>query len=297
MTAVAEPQPDLIAQGLVEDMPEEDYHAHPALSSTGLRQISPPSCPARFKHLREHPEDKPALSYGKAAHAHVLGTGPELVVIDADSRRKNATKDQIAEIQARGAIDLLPPEMDRIKAMADRLRNHPVAGRYLTSPNGRTELSGFWRDERSRVDMRVRWDLLFTPPGQAAIVVDYKTTAGRADEESVAKAVEKFGYHQQGAHYTAAVPALGLAHDARFVLIVQEKEPPFLVSVFELGGLWLAIGENRNQYAADLYARCVERNEWPDYTGDRVRDLRVLPWVERNHDSALERGVFDLDNE
>lgn len=296
MTAVL-PDPDLFSPGIVPDMPEDDYHAHPALSSTGLRRLSPPSCPARFKFLQDNPETSKAFDLGKAAHALALGTGPELVVLGEEGRKSNKGKALAAEAIASGGIALLPHEMETVSAMSDALREHPIAGRFINSPHARKEHSGFWRDQATGIPMRCRWDMLFTPPGDVPIVVDLKTSAGTVDGDTFAKAVEKYGYHQQGDHYTKGADGCGLGRDARFIIIAQEKKAPYLVSVFELGAMWLVIGESRNQYATKLYQRCVERNDWPDYTGGRVQELIMPPWIERNHDAALERGVFDLEPE
>ena len=52
---------------VVENMPEAEYHAHPALSSTGARRLLPPSCPALFAYEREHPpQPKAAFEHGRA---------------------------------------------------------------------------------------------------------------------------------------------------------------------------------------------------------------------------------------
>ena len=61
-------------QGIVHNVPEADYHSHPALSSTQARQIL--DSPAKYDYAKTHPQPhKDAFDLGTAVHTKVLGTG------------------------------------------------------------------------------------------------------------------------------------------------------------------------------------------------------------------------------
>jgi hypothetical protein len=123
----------------VYDIPEDAYHRDPvpggSLSASGAKKLLPPSCPALFHHELRNPEPpKRVFELGSAAHKLVLGSGPELVRIDADEWRTNAVKAEVAAARDRGAIPLKPAAYDAVHQMAAALRSHP--SRRRCSPRG-----------------------------------------------------------------------------------------------------------------------------------------------------------------
>jgi hypothetical protein len=168
--------------------------------------------------------------------------------------------------------------------MAKAVAEHPFAGRLFTG--GRAEQALVWRDDESGVWMRALLDYLpDAVPGRRLIVPDYKTTAS-ADPESCGRALARWWYAQQAAHYLAGVEALGLAPDgAAFVFVFQEKTPPYLVTVAAPDMAAVRIGEARNRAALDVYRECVAAGHWPGYS-DGVAIVSLPPWIERTY--ALE---------
>ena len=127
--------------------------------------------------------------------------------------------------------------------------------------------------------------LLCRVEGRRLIVADYKTTAS-ADPAALSKSMHTYGYHQQGAWYLDAVTALGLTGglEPAFVLIFQEKTPPYLVTVVQPDPVALRIARERNAVALDTYRRCVTTGHWPGYA-DGVISLALPPWAEREHET------------
>jgi hypothetical protein len=283
MTIVTEPG--------VYDMPAEEYHAHPALSSTGARRLMPPSCPALFRHEQLRPDTR-AFDLGHAAHKLVLGSGAELVVIDADNYRTKAAQTAQKEAHAEGKTPLLTAEHEQVLAMAEVIRSHPVASKLLDPARGKAEQSLFWQDTKSGVDCRARLDFLPDPGPGRMLVPDYKTTVS-AEPEAIAKAVHKYGYHQQDDWYTDAVYANNLAERVAFLFIFQQKTAPYPVTVVELSQdfkLWASILNNK---ARDIYRRCVERNVWPAYS-DEVELVALPAYAEKQYEAARMRGDFEI---
>ncbi len=282
-TAPAAASPAPLPPGVYDQLPAEDYHRQPALSSSGARKLLPPSCPALFRYEQLHGRPpKRVFDLGHAAHALVLGCGPELVEVDATDWRTNKAKAEAAEARERGAVPLLPDEYAEIRAMAAALRSHPVASALFNPERGRPEVSLFWRDEESGVDRRARLDWLPDPGPGRMLVPDYKSTRC-ADPGSLSKPVYDYGYHQQSAWYLDAVAALELAGDGAFVFVMQEKTAPYLVSVIELDVVALRVGAEMNRRAIDLYADCVRRGVWPGYSGE-VELVPLPAWVERAYE-------------
>jgi hypothetical protein len=52
------------------------------------------------------------------------------------------------------------------------------------------------------------------------------------------------------------------------VHVVVEKDAPHCVALYELPGEDIERGRLLNRRAIDLFARCIERNEWPGYADD-----------------------------
>ncbi len=271
----------------VYDIPADDYHADPiaggSLSCSGAKKLLPPSCPALFRYEQLNGrKPKKEFDIGTAAHALVLGTGPELVCIEADQWRTDEVKAEVAEARDRGAVPLKPHEYAMVIAMADALRLHPVAGRLLSPEWGISEQSLFWRDRPTGVTCRARLDILSHPSASRAIFPDYKTCRS-ADLDALSRQINDLRYHQQADWYPAGAKALGLAgDDAEFVFVFQEKTPPYLVRVVQPDVIAVKIGHDLNRRALQLYAACTAAGDWPGYPPD-IEPVTLPAWVENTY--------------
>lgn len=283
--------------GVYGGIPDLDYHAHPALSSSGARALLPPSCPAKFRWEQLHGRpDKRTFDFGHAAHARVLGVGAEIVVVqttakdgakaDAVDYRTKSAGDHRDEIRATGAVPILAAELAVVDAMAEAIRAHPVAS-VLFDPDrgGHSEQSAFWHDDRYDVDRRARFDWLpaLRPDGRL-IVPDYKTTTS-AERGAFTKSVSSYGYHVQDVWYRDAVLDLGLADEVAFVFVAQEKTPPFLINVFELDDDWLRVGRVDVDRALGVFADCVATDSWPSYSSE-VELITPPAWLARLYEGV-----------
>lgn len=270
--------------GIYPDMSEAEYHGDPfkggSLSSSEARLVN--DCPAKLLYRRQTGETCTAVfDFGKAAHAMVLEAGPEIVVVEHDNWRTNDAKAQHAEAHAAGRVPLLRKDYTIVEAMAAELRAHPLVPLLLRPGNGIPEASLFWPD-RSGVTLRARVDWLPDKPvGKRMIVSDYKT-ARSADPADFGRAAASYGYHQQNAWYLDGVETLMGVVDPAFVFIVQEKEPPYLVTVIELDPTALQIGRERNRRAIERYVECVESGVWPGYATE-VAMASLPKWAEYQH--------------
>lgn len=253
----------------VVDMPADAYHQHPALSSSGARKLLPPSCPALFKHERDHGQPtKRVFEIGTAAHKKVLGVGPELVLVDAERWDTKDTKAKVAEIRAAGNVPLKRAEFDQIEAMAKALREHPYAGALFDPERGgKAEQNLFWTDAKTGVDCRARLDWLPASTNGRMVLGDYKS-ADKVDKESIDKALHNFGYAQQAPWYLDAVAALGLADQVAFLFVAQMKTAPYLVTVAEVDAESLRIGAHYNHVAREVFAECTATGRWPGFSDD-----------------------------
>lgn len=274
--------PETFAPGIYR-MTAEQYHADPvpggSLSSSGARKLLPPSCPAKFRYEQDHGQEaNPVFDFGHAAHKKVLGIGPELAIVDADDWRTKAAREQRDEAYENGAVPLLAKDHDVVNDMAAALQQHPIASALFNPDGGLAEQNLFWRDAQTSIMRRARLDFLPETSRSRVIIPDYKTTVS-AEPDALAKSMHRFGYHQQADWYLTGAQAMGLAgDDAAFVLVAQEKTPPYLVTVVEIDHEALRVGKARNRQAISIYEWCVENDRWPGYVDD-ITLISLPPWA------------------
>lgn len=286
MTAVIEQQTVITEPGVYPGIADDDYHrdrltTEPTLSASGAKKLLPPNCPAIFKWERDNPPaPKKEFDFGHAAHRLCLGAGLDIEVIDAPDWRTKAAKEAAEDARTRGFVPLLPHDMERIDAMAQALRAHPIASRLLQPGTGTPEASLYWREPVTNVMRRGRLDWL---PDNASslgrlLITDYKT-CNDPNPAAFAAAAARYRYHLQAATYIEGVTTLGLAEEAVLLFIAQAKEPPYLVAVYELDQTALRIGRALNRRAVDLFVECQTRDEWPGYADD-IEQLSLPRWAE-----------------
>jgi hypothetical protein len=275
----------------IVDIPEEEYHRHAALSYSGAKTLLA-ECPAVYKYRLAHSEHKDVFDFGHAAHMMVLGVGSPIRYIQGKTAKGEpsdgwATKyaqEQRAEAYAAGEIPLLESQRGIVEGMADAIRAEPLAAALLNPQNGTPEQNLFWTERESGVPMRCRVDWLPKPGSDPYLIVDYKSAAS-ANPKKFAKSALDYGYHIQAATYLDAVETLGFASDPQFLFVVQEKTPPYLVSVCTLGVDELAAGYNLMRDAISIYQECTETGVWPGYS-DEVALLTFPSWYFRQLESA-----------
>lgn len=279
-------------------VPEDDYHAdRTALSSTGARTLVD-YCPEKFAYDRDHGRpDKPHFDEGRAAHAEVLGVGAPLYVPRAPDGepyaewRTDDAKAQVKAARARGETPVKDAVAKKVAAMARKLRDHDIAGPLLARP-GKAEQTFVALDPDTNVLCRIRCDWMpDVAPGERLIVVDYKGTTC-AHPAAFARRMADLGYDQQGDFYRSVLTwRYQLDVSPVFVLIAQEKDPPYLVSVDEPKPYVLDGARALNRQALATYARCVLLDEWPGYE-PIVHQLDAPGWRCAAYEAAADR--YDL---
>lgn len=252
--------------GIIPDLEERLYHAHPALSSTGARRLL--ESPAKFRWLLDHPEPhKDAYDLGTAVHTKVLGRGhkvieypPEHLTPSGNASTKAATVEWVEEQRTNGLVVISTAQAALVNGMAEALLSHPTA-RALFEQDGSPEASVFATDPDTGVDLRARFDYL------APICVDLKTTSKEASASGFARTVASFGYDVQRGHY---LPTLRFATGERreMVFVVVETAAPHLVGVHQLDREFAEMGEKKAQRARELFAECTTTGVWPGYPSD-----------------------------
>lgn len=247
--------------GIYENLDEEEYHRHPALSSTGARRLL--ESPAKFHYDQTHPRPpKKAYDLGHVVHAKILGVGAEAVAIPAEVLASNGAastkeaKEFIAEARQLGQIPMKQAEYDEATAMVESVLANQDARTFLESVSGR-EVSLF--AEIDGVPTRARFDIY-----DGVRAGDLKT-ARDASPKGFNTAVGRLGYFIQDRWYGEAHTAITGTELESFKFLVVENVAPYLVGVYDLDFMWEDLAKERVKRARDLYRECTETGVWTGY--------------------------------
>ena len=249
--------------GIVEAMPEELYHAHPALSSTNARLLL--DSPARFHYRQSHPQPhKAAFDLGSAVHSKVLGVGYPVEALDFTDFRTKAAQAARDDAYAAGLIPMLKKDLIVVDDMAEAVLTHNTARALLERP-GTAEASVFATDPTTGVDIRARFDFLPDPTDGRRVTVDLKTSGKSAAATEFERTVLNFGYHVQQGHYLDALALAEGDTDAAMVFVVVETEAPHLVAVHQLDVVYSDMGFTAARHARRLFRECTDAGKWPGH--------------------------------
>lgn len=269
-----------------DDVPAHIYHRGPGISSSGLKRIG--QSPAHYWIEKQHPKPRTAaMAIGEAYHCLTLEPDKFAAVYvrcPFDSYRTKDAKQWREDVIAEGRIPLSsysddpiwsPSEWDLIHHMADATRNHPIV-RYMLEL-GTAERTIVWRepvDLRDGVERhelcKVRFDWIDRTHD---LGIDLKSTTD-ASFSGFARAVHDFEYHLSRALYMRGQAALSMGLK-EFVLVAQEKAPPYACAAYTLNADAKFLGEALCDARLRTYSQCLESGEWPAYPIE-PRDL-ILP--------------------
>jgi hypothetical protein len=266
---------------IVRGMAAADYHAHPAVGSTGLRAAL--KTPRRFKAMRAGElRVTPAQKLGTPIHCAWLEPdrwATEYVVAPrrADGnkldRRYKEDKAAWAAFAAanKGKEVLEADEYDLACRIGDALRAHPDVAELMASKR-HVERSHFWSDAETGIQCKCRPDVECD-----VALVDLKSTSD-AGPSQFARSVANYGYHLQAAHYLWGVTGGHPLDTTRpFYFIAIEKTPPYEAAVYELDRSAIAQGWALVRRALHVIAVCQANSDWPSYRG--IKTLGLPAWA------------------
>jgi hypothetical protein len=233
------------------------------LSPNGAKKLLPPSTPAKFDYLRRHPQEpKRVFDFGTVAHKMVLGEGDQFLILDpeihglkkdgtvADNPRATATwKEAETNSRAEGLVPIHIEDYRKAVEMATVVHQHETAGRLLAE--GEAERWLYWHESGQGLRTRLDW---MCSRGKWKLV-EYKTCVDASPEM----------FPLAAAFAVAGARALGLDEDPDYVIVAQQKDPPYEVCVHDLDHEAFEFGRRAMRQAITTYQRCMEADEWPSY--------------------------------
>jgi hypothetical protein len=242
--------------GIISDIANKDYHAHPALSSSGLKHLA--KSPAHYQDYRANPpEQSKEMMIGSAVHAAFLENGFQngMILKAPGSTRATKLYKEFADANPNGIL-LLEDEYAQVEKITETLAKHPTVSALMK--NGKAEQSIFWKDPETGIDCKCRPDFL-TDDG---VIIDLKTTQD-ASPEGFQSSIGKFKYHWQTAWYLDGVSiALGKQLE-NFVHIAVEKEAPYGIGIYVLDNGSIEKARTDISKLKARFAECLHTGDWP----------------------------------
>jgi len=281
---------------MVENLPADEYHAHAAMSRSGLVTMAKTPKHYWYKYLSGKYEDEKthALRFGGAFHTLTLENhkfDDVCVVVPKDAPKRpsisqinakkpsESTLEQIAyweEFDAKHKLKTLvkADELAEMKLMAQSVLSEPAAQKVITGA-GKIEATFFWYDENYGIDLKCRPDY-YRDDG---IVLDLKTCAS-ANQEDFEKSVANYYYDVQAYMCMEGIEKVTGKRPTDFIFVCVEKDPPYCTAFYSATDELLEAGRQRFARLADLYAICKKKNHWPGY-GHFIRPIGIPHWLNK----------------
>lgn len=302
-----------VRTGVFEDVPMEQYHAHPAVSRSMLAEYA--ECDEYLRHrLQERTvwepsrdeESSDALSTGRAAHLKLLEPkkaettfrmAPDRCEAETNSgdrcsnspkalfEGEDGTERFLCGTHARGLDE--HPDLDMMtRSRAETVEGICAAARaddqirqYLQQP-GRAELSVVTTTKRG-LPLRARPDWLTADPDRGTwTILDLKTCSD-AHPKAVERAISRHGLWLQAILYPMVVQQeIGVWPEFLFAFV--EKEPPHATQVYRIGPEDRAGIRHRTRELISEVSEKLWTGHWTGYDvsahTDTVRRVSMKPW-------------------
>lgn len=263
--------------GLHQDVPEAVYHSWDAAGSSHLKLVGRSLAHARYEQL--HPKEQTrAQALGSAIHRAVLEPDrfewEYCATAQCDRRTKEGKARWAAFVGKNAGKEILEgDDYATCLAMRDAVWANPHAAEILKGP-GLIEASAAWIDPETGLLCKGRMDRL-AEHGSWSWIWDVKSTED-ASPSGFAKAVSKWDYHCQAAHYLDGLNVLA-PRKRRFGFIAVEKKPPYCVALYELEEEDLEMGRYDNEQRLAALKQAVESGNWPGYSTE-IEPLGLPGW-------------------
>lgn len=252
-----------IATKIVTCSPLHGWAAHPKLGGMRVNED-------------DEEADKPAQIAGNVFHSLILGKGPDVECVQADSFRTKAAQEERDRIKADGGIPLISAKYDAVMRIVENIRNS-FARHGIKLEGGAAEVAVEWDEAGVNRPVRCRgkMDYLILDAGR---IFDVKKSRS-AHPEKIARSMIDYGYDIQHAAYTSAIGKLRPEFQGKvdFTFLFFEDKPPYAVTPCEPDGSMREHGHSRWSRAVEVWERCIDTGRWPDYTGGWEEGVVGIP--------------------
>lgn len=269
--------------GIARGLPASEYHAHPATSSTPLKNYLKYPTAAHARNAIENPKELgDALLRGNVTHTLLLE--PHRIDLDYVIERdklhdktrliKNGGSKEDWDAMKKRADEQLLPIVDHkmwqeANGMAESIKAHKEWKKL--SKGTEFELSVFAQINGQPV--KARYDAM-----KNGVILDVKTCRFPLTDAKIMQVIASEKYHLSAAMYLEVGKAVGLDVDT-FVWVFVESFKPYLCRFFKATEKMLEVGRDEFYYAIDRHAECRKNKVWPGYTTE-ITEIDLPDWYE-----------------
>lgn len=269
--------------GIVPGLSNEDYHAGPGVSCSGLHLIakSPEIFYGRtLDPLRPPREEKPGQLEGTLAHCAVLEPGEFHQRYAVGPAASKATKEWKAFAEANAdRVCIKPDQYETAMRQAESVRRLPQVVEALS--HGFPEMSAYWIHPETGELCRCRPDWV-SPAGDGAILLDLKTCSDASPAE-FRRQIARKRYHVQDAFYSDGYAAASGAPVLGFVFVAVETEWPFAACAVMIDEQSQEAGREAYQQDLTTYHKCKQSGIWPGYSAS-IEQVTLPAWAFRRNE-------------
>lgn len=279
------------APGLHLNVPAETYHAWRAVSAGLLKVVHSQTLAHAHEYMHHGSGSSDAKAFGSAAHCFYFE--PERYFREyyiwpgLDRRTKEGKALWEAALATVGGDETRILTMDdskRLFAMLTAIREGSM-GRRLLLVKGDIEACLVWVDEPTGLVCKARADKLTRGIRFGDVptncIIDLKTTTS-ANPADFARDAARFGYDITAGHYCTGAEAV-LNDPARYFLLAQEKDAPYLSCLYDCGHeahdpKAVDVGRTKAAEAMQRLATALSSDQWPGYPDD-FQPLALPAWA------------------
>jgi len=311
--------------GKLLDLPNEEYHAAPAISHSKLEDFRSRASYYYAKHIakRVKEAEKEDMLIGHASHTLVLEgvaayedryavepLGAPRRPTKAQLNAKKPSEDSIRAIEFwkewdeenKGAC-VITHGIDRLnRGINASVHANKVAHAILSDPQFVPEVTwrirlqnglylqcrtDGWIESMSEATAAVlRASGIEAAAGQS-LVADLKTCGSLTSGEFGAfdKGIINYGYHRQQAFYLPIISAVRGIAPDHFLFIAAEKSEPFETGVYALDRNAIEAGMNENENDTISLIQCFKSDYWPGVPQNAVLKASLPEWYLRKADA------------
>lgn len=253
------------------DLTTVDYHAHPAISRTGLKCFRESRRLYHARHVLRLPEAQmeptPAMNLGTLCHAELLEPGSlegqfAILPDEFPDFRTKAAKQWRDEQQAAGRIVVKRQEIAAQKAIVQSAA--ATVGTWLGDDAAIVEQPLFWKDVDSGLPCRCKPDWLINRR-DVVWACDFKTTAD-CSPYAFGRQIASLELWLQDEHYSRGVRANFPGKPVVFLFVVTEKTFPFRTAVHQVDRTFGAHDRIVCEYdrTLDAIKQCERTENWAE---------------------------------
>jgi len=239
-----------LACTMLTQSPYHAWHQHP--------RLNPNYTAPKLDSAEQNRTD-----FGTAVHSMLLEPlrVGRIVVVEANDWRSKEAQQIRADAANNGQVAILADKYVTAQAMVEAARAQLARAEWRPNGHEHAELTMLWQEAEGPVCCRARADLADT---DQHILVNYKTTSGSANPLYLQRQVASMGWDVDAAFYCRGYQTL-TGEEPRYLFVVQESAPPYLLSIIALKPDFMRLGSDKVDMALAMWRDGIYNDHWPAY--------------------------------